>query len=77
MGANEGGFLVLTRMGQSVEVYDVLTGAVRAGPFRHAGLVTAAAVSPDGTRLAVATSDGTAFLWDVAAVHPAANHAPG
>ena len=37
----------------------------RVGPFRHASLVTGTAISPDGNRLAVATGDGTAVIWDL------------
>ncbi len=57
------GVAVVSRLSQNVEVRDVVSGALRAGPFRHAGLVTATALSPDGTRLAVSTADGSAFLW--------------
>jgi WD40 repeat protein len=64
------GIVVLDKTRQNVEVLD-LAGALRTGPFRHLGLVTAAAFSPDGSRLAVATADGQAFLWDSSA-HPAA-----
>jgi WD40 repeat protein len=57
---------------QNVEVRDLVTGEVRAGPFRHVSQVTGAAFSPDGRRLAVATADGVAFIWDVATGRPAA-----
>jgi WD40 repeat protein len=60
------------RTPEAVEVRDVVSGALRAGPFRHTGRVVAAAFSPDGKRLAVGTSDGSAFLWDVAAARTAA-----
>jgi WD40 repeat protein len=63
---------VVSRSGMDVEIRDVVSGERRAGPFRHAALVAATAVSPDGTRLAVATADGTVFLWDVATGRPAA-----
>ncbi len=51
---------------------DVDTGILRAGPFRHSGLVTATALCPDGKRLAVASADGSAVLWDVATGRQAA-----
>jgi WD40 repeat protein len=56
---------------QTVEVRDVATGKLKAGPFRHAGLVEHAAFSPDGRRLAVADADGSAYLWDLAGGRPA------
>jgi WD40 repeat protein len=58
--------VVVKRTGQSVEIRDAVSGSLQSGPFRHAGLVTATAISPEGSRLAVATADGTAFLWAVA-----------
>ncbi len=57
---------------ESVELRDIVSRELRAGPFRHAGRVTAVAVSPDGKRLAAATADGAAFLWDIATARPAA-----
>ena len=64
--------VVVTRAGQDVEIRDAVTETRRGEPFRHAGLVTGTAVSPDGTLLAVATADGSAFLWDIATARPAA-----
>ena len=57
---------------QILMVVDVISGAQQAGPFKHAAQATSAAVSPDGKRLAVATADGSAFLWDIASARPAA-----
>jgi WD40 repeat protein len=68
----DGRSVVVFRTVQNIDLKDVATGAHRAGPFRHTGRVTDAAVSPDGKRLAVATADGDAFLWDVATARPAA-----
>jgi eukaryotic-like serine/threonine-protein kinase len=64
--------VVVSRSGQDAEIREVDTGMRRGEPFRHAGLITRAALSPDGTRLAVATAEGTAVLWDVATGRPAA-----
>ncbi len=56
--------VVVTNDTQSVAVHDTLTGKPRLGPIKHAAPVTHAAFSPDGKRLAVATAEGTAFVWD-------------
>ena len=53
-------------------------GKLQLGPFRHDGLIASAAISPDGSRIAVATSEG-AYLWDSAsrpAVPPLQNGVP-
>jgi WD40 repeat protein len=63
--------VVLSRSGQEVELCVVTSGARIAGPFRHSGVVTAAAINPEGTRLATATADGSAFLWDMSTARPA------
>jgi WD40 repeat protein/serine/threonine protein kinase len=74
--------IVLTSDGRAVLGYrgleletlillDVDSGRPRAGPFRHTVRVNAAAVSPDGTRLAVATAEGSAFIWDIGSARPA------
>jgi WD40 repeat protein len=68
----DGRSMVVGRTVQAVTLCDVVSGVLRAGPFRHAGRVSMTAVSPDGKRLAVATTDGSAFLWDVATGRPAA-----
>lgn len=44
-------------------VWRNFAGKVILGPFRHTGVISSAAISPDGSRIAVATSEG-AFLWD-------------
>jgi eukaryotic-like serine/threonine-protein kinase len=59
------GVAVLFKIKQTIELHD-FAGALRAGPFRHTGLIYSAAISPDGSRIAVATAEG-AFLWDSAA----------
>ena len=58
--------IVLNKVIMNVTLRDTLSGELRAGPFRHASLVTGAAVSPDGRRVVTASADGTAYLWDVA-----------
>jgi WD40 repeat protein len=71
-GQGPPGGLVLTPDGRNVAVLrknklliDLrdFTGAVRAGPFRCAGLSSSAQIGPDGSRFAVATAEG-AILWD-------------
>ncbi len=47
-----------------VELYEAATGGLRA-TFRHKDAVTALAFSPDGTKLAAASNDAPAYLWDV------------
>jgi WD40 repeat protein len=59
---NGRGVAVLLKGKQGIEWRD-FAGALQAGPFRHAGLISSAAISPDGSRIAVATAEG-AFLWD-------------
>ncbi len=74
-GRGPQGGLVLTPDGRSVAV--LLKGkqgvewrdsakALRLGPFRCSGVISSAAISADGSRIAAATSDG-AFLWDSSA----------
>ena len=58
--------IVVGKAGLGVTLRDVVSGEVKAGLFRQAGLVISAAVSPDGKLLATASADGTAFLWNVA-----------
>jgi len=52
------------------EAQDALHRAIQASrlqlTIRHADVVEAVAYSPDGTRLATASKDGTAKIWDVA-----------
>ena len=78
-GKGPPGGLVLTPDGRGVAVHlknkllielRDFKGALMAGPFRNAGLISAAQISPDGSRFAVATAEG-AFLWDLSA-RPAA-----
>jgi WD40 repeat protein/serine/threonine protein kinase len=62
----DGRGILVVKDGQIVEERDVVTGAVRKGPFKHPSPVTHAVYSPDGSRLAVATAEGPAFLWNPA-----------
>jgi WD40 repeat protein len=45
-------------------VWDAETGALLATLSGHTSLVTSAAFSPDGTRVATSSADNTARLWD-------------
>ena len=51
--------------GPSAVIWDVDNGVRIAVLTGHADAMTAVAFSPDGTRLATASSDGTARIWDV------------
>jgi WD40 repeat protein len=66
------GIVNINRGRDTVEVRDMVSGELRVGPFHHSGLITATALSPDGTHCVVATSEGTAFLWDLGTSRPAA-----
>jgi WD40 repeat protein len=67
----DGRAIVISRnRAQYVELVDVKSSKPRAGPFRHTGLAVQAAVSPDGKYLALATGEGTAYLWDIATIRP-------
>jgi hypothetical protein len=59
----DGDLLALAR-GRDIEICDAGTGTALATLTGHAGAVTAVAYSPDGTRLATASSDRTARTWD-------------
>jgi WD40 repeat protein len=50
----------------AVRIRDTVTGAQRTIPTGQYGLVTAVAVSPDGTVLAAASQDGTIHFVDMA-----------
>ena len=69
----DGRAMIVSPQGEVVALKDVSSGGRRAGPFRHASLVTATAVRADGKRLAVATADGTAVIWDVTTARPVAS----
>jgi eukaryotic-like serine/threonine-protein kinase len=64
-------------------IFDSATGKITAGPFaptnpEHPGhLVTALALSPDGTRLVTQTLNGTWHLWDAARKESLAERMPG
>jgi WD40 repeat protein/tetratricopeptide (TPR) repeat protein/tRNA A-37 threonylcarbamoyl transferase component Bud32 len=61
----------------SVRVWDAATGAPVSRSFEHTGYAQKADLSPDGTRVAVGTPDGSVHVWDVAsgkALFPAPRH---
>ena len=62
----DGGVVVTAGMAlTNIVLKDIATdGRVRT--LRHNSVVNDAAFSPDGKRLAVATAEGTAYLWDIA-----------
>jgi WD40 repeat protein len=49
---------------QEVRLWDVRTGKAVAGHEGHRSEITALAVSPDGTRIATGSRDGTARVWN-------------
>jgi hypothetical protein len=51
--------------GKDARIWETATGLVRRRFTGHQGPVHAIALSADGTRLAVATQDTTALVWDV------------
>jgi WD40 repeat protein len=62
----DGSFLVAYNQGhQDVYLHELGMPAADAGRLRHAELVSAVAVSPDGRRLAAATDAGSIALWDL------------
>ncbi|CAE7051038.1 unnamed protein product [Rhizoctonia solani] len=49
----------------SIQIYDVHTGALVAGPFNgHTDSVNSVAFSPSGTRIATGSDDKTIMVWD-------------
>jgi WD40 repeat protein len=61
--------------GKTVRLWEAATGAEVAANFvGHGDTVRAAAFSPDGRFLATGSADGTARLWDLAALQPTAPH---
>ncbi|CAE7231665.1 unnamed protein product [Rhizoctonia solani] len=49
----------------SVQVYDIHTGALVAGPFQaHTAAVNSVAFSPSGVRIATGSGDTTIIVWD-------------
>lgn len=60
-----GDVLAATRQTGSVQVWNARTGALLASFPAHANAIWTAAWSPDGTRLATGSDDGTLALWGV------------
>ncbi len=61
--------------GRAARLWDAATGAeITTGFVGHEDTVRAAAFSSDGRFLATGSADGTARLWDLAALQPAAPH---
>jgi WD40 repeat protein len=72
-----GGRYVVTthNSGRAARLWDAATGVELTAAFvGHEAGVRAAAFSPDGRLLATGSADGTARLWDVAALEPTAPH---
>ncbi|MXZ00458.1 WD40 repeat domain-containing protein, partial [Candidatus Poribacteria bacterium] len=57
--------LVASAHGNSIYVWDTVTGAAFAMLDEHPGAITAIALSPDNTKLAAAGGDWVVRLWDV------------
>ncbi len=68
----DGKLLAFAHPDGTVPVVDVLTGKSLAVFQGHTGAVNAVAFSPDGNRLASASTDTTALLWNLSKIqHPA------
>lgn len=57
---------VLTAAGNAARLWDVGTGAEAVPPMIHGKLITAAALSSDGLRVATSADDQTVQVWDAA-----------
>ncbi|MFO0967648.1 MAG: WD40 repeat domain-containing protein [Gemmataceae bacterium] len=68
--ARDGKSLALAGPGGAVQVIDVLSGKERAAFKGHTGTVNALAFAPDGKRLASASQDSTALIWDLTKIAP-------
>ncbi len=55
-----------TSKDQTARVFDLITGQPLTLPLKHAGAVNQVAFFPNGDRVATASADGTAIIWDVA-----------
>jgi WD40 repeat protein len=60
----------LTSVGGSALVFDIQSGKVTAGPFRHPHQVSSLSFSPDGKLLVTASLDKTAQVWSLETGQP-------
>jgi WD40 repeat protein len=58
------GVRVATTTGNAVHLWDITTGEPTLTLIRHTNIVVSAAFSPDGARLATASDDHTARIWN-------------
>jgi WD40 repeat protein len=74
--APDGRTLAATGPGQSVRLWDIITGKTIGELAGHGGRITALALARDCKTLISASSDTTALVWDVSPFHPPAPAGP-